>query len=180
MIPIAAVLMLIIIAFSVAVVVSNPAVFDLSIFGAAIPVTTSGVYFTGAGAMLVLVLALVLLRRGLKRGMARRRQVRALQNAAGVKSLPTTPRKDAKPSPTISSRSAPAATGPTKAGTAEVGHSGPGTVAPQGDDRQTEQARPTFGSQGKPDPKKATTTSAAERQAMLDQTEELTGDSSDR
>ncbi len=180
MIPIAAVLLLILVVFSVAVVVSNPAVFDLSIFGASIPVTTSGVYFTGAGAMLVLVLALALLRRGLKREMARRRQVRALQNAAGVKSLPTTGRAAAKPSTATRSTAAPVATGTANVGPAEVEQRGPSPVAPRGDDRQTEQARPSFVSHGKADPQKPTSTNVAERQALLDEAEELTGDSSDR
>ena len=167
MIPIAALLLLIIVAFSVAVVVSNPAVFELSIFGANIPVTTAGVYFTGAGAMLVLILAAALLRRGLKRDRARRRQVRALQNAAGVKSLPTTTRKPATPSGTKTV---------DQSGTS--GQSGTSVVAPNGDDRQ---ARPTVQAQDRPESDTtAGTTNAAERQALLDEAEELTGDGSDR
>lgn len=85
MIPIAGVLLLIIVVFTVAVVVSNPGVSDLSIFGASIPTTPAGVYFTGAGAMLVLILAAALMRRGIKRELARRRQLNELKQAAGDK-----------------------------------------------------------------------------------------------
>jgi hypothetical protein len=83
MIPIAGVLLLIIVVFTVAVVVSNPGVSDLSIFGASIPTTSAGIYFTGAGAMLVLILAAALMRRGIKRELARRRQLNELKQAAG-------------------------------------------------------------------------------------------------
>lgn len=153
MIALAAVLLLIVIVFTVAVVVSNPTVFDLSIFGAGVPVTTAGVYFTGAGAMLVLVLGAELLRRGVKRDVARRRQVRALQKAAGVKSLPTTARK-------------PTATRPA----AEVSKDAPTGV------RSAATPRPA-----KPEPTSEPTNSeVAERQALLDEAEELTGDSADR
>ena len=82
MIAIAGVLLLIVVVFSVAVVISNPAILDLSIFGAHLPATAAGVYFTGAGAMLVFVLALDLLRRGVRREVRRRRRVKSLQAVA--------------------------------------------------------------------------------------------------
>ena len=90
MVPIALILLAIVILFSVAVVVSNPVAVDLSIFGAHIPVSTPAVYFTGAGAMLVVLVALFLLRTGARRSMARRKEVRTLkkevkaQNATGA------------------------------------------------------------------------------------------------
>ena len=90
MVPIALILLAIVILFSVAVVVSNPVAVDLSIFGAHIPVSTPAVYFTGAGAMLVVLVALFLLRTGARRSIARRKEVRTLkkevkaQNAAGA------------------------------------------------------------------------------------------------
>src|SRR4051794_4892530 len=89
MVPIALILLAIVILFSVAVVVSNPVAVDLSIFGAQIPVSTPAVYFTGACAMLVVLVALFLLRTGARRSIARRKEVRTLkkevkaQNAAG-------------------------------------------------------------------------------------------------
>lgn len=193
MIPIAVVLLLVVVVFSVAVVVSNPSVFQLSVFGAGIPVTTAGVYFTGAGAMLVLILAAALLRRGLRRDVARRRQVRALQNAAGVKSLPIATRQQSVPrrEPTKSSDSAG-----TTTGAAGVGSKGSATVAapvvdpspaeqssiePRTSGRSVGQHRTSSGPVDDSVPSTApTTTSAAERAALLDEAEELTGDSSDR
>jgi hypothetical protein len=168
MIPIAGVLLLIILVFSVAVVVSNPGVFELSIFGATIPVTAAGVYFTGAGAMLVLILAAALMRRGVRREMARRKQVRALQNAAGVKSLPTTSRaaKDSGGSQAADTSRAPGTptTARTDSGTPARDGSGSATAADEG----TDGSKPEAG------------TTLAERQALLDEAEELTGDGPDR
>lgn len=164
MIPIAGVLLLIIIVFSVAVVVSNPGVFDLSIFGATIPVTTAGVYFTGAGAMLVLILAAALMRRGLRREMARRKQVRALQNAAGVKSLPAASRPTR---PTGGARAAGTSQTPSAPSTAGTDTSSPsrdGSGSATASDESTTGPRPEAG------------TTLAERQALQDEAEELTGD----
>ena len=107
MIPIAGVLLLIVVVFSIAIVISNPAILDLSIFGAHLPVTAGGVYFTGAAAMLVLVLALDLLRRGIRREVRRRRRVKSLQAAAS---------------------GATRGTGPQEVGTAGVGTAGAGTA----------------------------------------------------
>ncbi|MET1004753.1 MAG: hypothetical protein ABWX96_04350 [Propionibacteriaceae bacterium] len=169
MIPIAGVLLLIIIVFTVAVIVSNPDVFNLSIFNANIPVTTAGVYFTGAGAMLVLILAADLLRRGLKRERARRKQVRALQTAAGVKKLPTN-------GPAAASRKATQTVSPPSSTTHSAPAVSTSTRPPAGDLEQPAAARPASASSTAQSPE----TSAAERQALLDEAEELTGDSADR
>lgn len=170
MIPIAGVLMLIIIVFSVAVVVSNPDVFDLSIFGARISVNTAGIYFTGAGAMLVLLLAIALMRKGIKREMARRKQVKALKSAAGGTALSssTTDRRSSS-----DPRSAPA---PVPATPAAL----PAKVAVP-----TKKEGPQEQSPDKPAAASTSTvaeqkTTPAERQALLDEAEELTGDNSDR
>ncbi|GAA2092496.1 hypothetical protein GCM10009841_01490 [Microlunatus panaciterrae] len=92
MIPIAIVLLLIVIVFTIAVVVSNPGVQNLSIFGANIPVNDAGLYLTGAGAMLVLVLALALLRTGLRRANTKRKEIRALVAAASANPRPAAER----------------------------------------------------------------------------------------
>ncbi len=100
MVPIALILLAIVILFSVAVVVSNPVAVDLSIFGAQIPVTTPAVFFTGAGTMVVLIVALFLLRTGVRRSMARRKEVRTFRREAkaqgAVTSSTTTARTEAE------------------------------------------------------------------------------------
>lgn len=131
MIVIAVLLLLIVAVFTVAVMVGNPGLVKLSIFGAHVPVTAAGLYFNGAGAMLVLVLALALLRRGFLRELRRRKQVRSLQSAANRRT-----RSSVDGGPATNS----------------------GTTPPVGDSRPP----------------------SAERQSLLDQTAELTGDGTDR
>jgi ABC-type nickel/cobalt efflux system permease component RcnA len=161
MVPIAAVLLLLIVAFSVAVVVSNPGVFDLSIFGAKITVNTAGVYFTGAGAMLVLLLAAALMYTGLKRQRQRKKEIRRLKAAAGSTS---DDRSSARTPPAaVEADRAKEAEAPKPVDFAEPSDARPaGTVA----DPHT----------GEPAASDRPTTSAAERQAMLDEADALTHD----
>jgi len=196
MIPIAGVLLLIVVVFTVAVVVSNPDVFNLSIFGANIPVTAAGVYFVGAGAMVVLILAALLLRRGLKRELRRRKQVKALRSAAGGATRPTPAQPEVAAGPESTSeepRSTPSAdTGVDRAptedapGAAErrpVGASGTGASAMGTDVVPPELgADPAPATRADPQPRQPAETevSAAERQALLEEAEELTGDGRDR
>ncbi len=79
MIVLAVVLLVLVVVFSVAIVVSNPGVYELSIFRVLIPVTSAGVYFTGVGACLLTVLALWLLRSGIKRRRAQRNRLKAAE-----------------------------------------------------------------------------------------------------
>ena len=162
MIPIAGVLLLIVVVFTVGVVVSNPEVFELSIFGANVPVNAAGLYLVGAGAMLVLILAAALLRRGVRRELRRRRQVKTLRTAASgvTRPAPEQPSPAVPPAVAASSAQRGSDAGPT-AGSRVLGVSESGRVTPP--------------SPGSPD-----TTTAAERQALLDEAEELTGDSSER
>lgn len=102
MVPIAAVLVLIVVIFSLAVVISNDGATQLSIFGAKISANTAGIYFTGAGAMLVLLLSLGLLRTGMKRMSAKRKELRTLQKAANGKAVA------AKKDPTKAAADSPA------------------------------------------------------------------------
>jgi hypothetical protein len=69
----------------VAIVVSNPEIYDLSIFGAVVPVNSAGIFITGAVAMAVTILAILLLRMGIRRGRARRTERKVLLQAAGEK-----------------------------------------------------------------------------------------------
>lgn len=177
MIGIAGVLLVIIIVFSVAVVVSNPAVFDLSIFGATIPVTAAGIYFTGAGAMLVLILAAALMRRGITRDRAHRRQLRSRSTPTSVQNPP--------PSAT-GARSGSAADLDARVGLSESpesarsdpgrpdpGRSNPVRSSPVPSDATTDGGKRSQAVSGQ-------TVDAAERQALLDEAEELTGDGDDR
>jgi hypothetical protein len=66
-------------------VVSNPDIYDLSIFGAVVKVNSAGIFITGAIAMAVTILALLLLRSGIRRGRARRTERKVLLQAAGDK-----------------------------------------------------------------------------------------------
>jgi hypothetical protein len=163
MIALAGVLLLIVVVFSVAVVAGNPTVFDLSIFGAHIPVTAGGVYLNGAGAMLVLLLAAMLMRRGIKRGLARRRKVKQLSTAAARST-----RADSTATAQAPHRVTP---GPSSSAWAAQK-----TATPHPSAAATPQSEPSpqFGDDVHP------STSIAERQALLDEAEELTGDSSDR
>jgi protein-S-isoprenylcysteine O-methyltransferase Ste14 len=79
MIVLAAVLLVLVLVFSVAIVVSNPGIYELSIFRVLIPVTSAGVYFTGVGACLLTVLALWLLRTGIKRHRTQRNRLKGAE-----------------------------------------------------------------------------------------------------
>ena len=76
MIVLALVLLIIVLVFSVAIVVSNPDVYSLSLFRVLVPVTSAGVFFTGFGAALVTIIALLLLRTGIRRTRETRRRLR--------------------------------------------------------------------------------------------------------
>jgi flagellar biosynthesis/type III secretory pathway M-ring protein FliF/YscJ len=75
-----------------AIFVSNPDVYDLSIFGAVVKVTSAGIFITGAITMAVTILALLLVRTGIRRGRARRKQLKELETsdaaAAGTSTTP--------------------------------------------------------------------------------------------
>jgi hypothetical protein len=82
MVVLAVVLLILVVVFSVAIVVSNPAVYELSLFRVLIPVTSAGVYFTGVGAALLTLVALLLLRLGIRRGREHRQRLRTAEQAA--------------------------------------------------------------------------------------------------
>ena len=173
MIAIAGVLLLIVVIFSVAVVISNPAILDLSIFGAHLPATAGGVYFTGAGAMLVLVLALDLLRRGVRREVRRRRKVKSLQAvASGTTRAPRSVQdplsSEPKPEPEAISSSAEGSQRSESRGS-ESQSSESQSGDSQGGDSRTSQGSATGATA-------LASASLLERQALLDEAEELTGD----
>ena len=85
MVVLALILLVLVAVLVVAIVVSNPDVYDLSIFGAVVPANSAGIFITGAVAMAVTILALLLLRMGIRRGRARRTERKVLLQAAGDK-----------------------------------------------------------------------------------------------
>jgi hypothetical protein len=85
MVVLALILLVLVAVLVVAIVVSNPEIYDLSIFGAVVPVNSAGIFITGAVAMAVTILAILLLRMGIRRGRARRTERKLLLQAAGDK-----------------------------------------------------------------------------------------------
>jgi hypothetical protein len=81
MVVLALVLLILVVVFSVAIVVSNPAVYDLSLFRVLVPVTSAGIYFTGVGAAVLTVVALLLLRLGIRRSREQRQRLRSAEQA---------------------------------------------------------------------------------------------------
>ena len=79
MVVLALMLLVLVAVLVVAIVVSNPQIYDLSIFGAVIPATSAGIFITGAVAMAVTILALLLLRGGIRRARVRRNKLKALE-----------------------------------------------------------------------------------------------------
>ena len=155
MVVVALVLLIVVVVFTVAIVVSNPAVYDLSLFRVLIPVTSAGVYFTGVGAALLTVVALLLLRVGIRRSREQRQRLRAAEQAA------------------ISSSSRPAAASTSEtAPSVENKESSPSAARLAEDPDASEPSGPT--SNLELDPPTATT--PAERQALLDEVDETSRD----
>jgi hypothetical protein len=151
MVVLALILLVLVAVLVIAIFVSNPGVYDLSIFGAVVPVTTAGIFITGAITMAVTILALLLLRTGIRRGRARRKEIKALQ--ASTDNVP--------------SSSATPAEGSTAAASSKT------SKTATSDSAATEP--PTTKEKSSPEGGESSTT-AAERQAMLDEADALTRD----
>ena len=98
MIIVALVLLVLVAVFTLAIVLSNPDVYELSLFRVLIPVTSAGVYLTGVGAAVLIAFALWMLRAGL-----RRRRVQRLERKSATLVSDTSPEPDPvdpDPSPT--------------------------------------------------------------------------------
>jgi hypothetical protein len=134
-----------------AIFVSNPDVYDLSIFGAVLNVTSAGIFMTGAITMAVTILALLLLRTGIRRGRARRKQLKELEAP-----------DDAAASTAASPEEISTTTTTTEISSTTV------TKKPTKSESANEQASP--------DLEDKSSTTAAERQAMLDEADSLTRD----
>ncbi len=130
MIVLGLVLLVLVVVLSVAIVVSNPAVVELSIFNASVPVTMSGVYFTGAGALLVTLLGLLLIQQGVVRSRKHRRQLQAID--AAPRPIPASPPAPGRPGPSADPVVPSNPTSPPVApvGPTEVSAPAPGPLEP--------------------------------------------------
>jgi flagellar biosynthesis/type III secretory pathway M-ring protein FliF/YscJ len=145
MVALAVILLVLVAVLVVAIVVSNPQIYELSIFGAIIPANSAGIFFTGAVAMAVTILAVLLLRMGIRRARARRDKLKALE-ASDAASGSTTPAETSTTTTTSKTSST--------------------TV--------TSRAMEPEDSKEKSDPERQSPTTPAERQAMLQEADELT------
>jgi hypothetical protein len=159
MVVLAVVLLFLVVVFSVAIVVSNPAVYELSLFRVLVPVTSAGVYFTGMGAALLTVVALLLLRQGIRRAREQRQRLRSAEQAAITGTPRTTPASAGETSPSVQRESA-----------ADKEPS-PSTTRPA-DDADAPATGPTANLELDP----PTAATPAERQALLDEVDEMTRD----
>jgi hypothetical protein len=160
MVVVALVLLILIVVFSVAIVVSNPAVYELSLFRVLIPVTSAGVYFTGVGAALLTVVALLLLRLGIRRSRERRKRLRTAEQAAISGASRTAP------APSSGTGSSASSDVPAEE------ESLPPTTRPANEPDEPASSGPT--SNLELDPPTAMT--PAERQALLDEVDEKSRD----
>jgi flagellar biosynthesis/type III secretory pathway M-ring protein FliF/YscJ len=146
-VALALILLVLVAVLAVAIVVSNPQIYELSIFGAIIPANSAGIFITGAVAMAVTILALLLLRGGIRRSRARRDRIKALE---------------ASDEATTTGSSGPAETSTTTTKTSSA------TVTSRALEPQASTSNPAS------DLDSESSTTPAERKAMLDEADELT------
>jgi len=189
MVVLALILLVLVAVLVVAIVVSNPEVYDLSIFGAVVPANAAGIFITGAVAMAVTILAILLLRTGMRRGRARRTERKVLLQAAGDKvsgssakpeKASTTTSKTSDISATSDSDTTdPTTTTSTEPTTTSRSTEPITTTRSTGPTTATRSAEPiTTNSKEKSslDLEGESSTTPAERQAMLDEADALTKD----
>lgn len=170
MVVLALILLVLVAVLVVAIVVSNPEIYDLSIFGAIVPVNSAGIFITGAIAMAVTILAILLLRMGIRRGRARRTERKVLLQAAGDK-LPGS----ASATETATTTSKTSGTSATSDPGTEPTTSKTSDTSATSDSRTTEPTTPKEKSSLDLEGGDSSTT-WAERQAMLDEADALTKD----
>jgi flagellar biosynthesis/type III secretory pathway M-ring protein FliF/YscJ len=165
MVALGLILLVLVAVLVIAIVVSNPQTYDLSIFGAVIPANGAGIFITGAIAMAVTILALLLLRIGIRRARARRKQLKALE--ASGDAAPEESTSPAEPT-TTDAKATDAKTIDTKAsGSSGSDHSEPAEPTPARENSAL-------------DLEGESSTTAAERQAMLDEADQVTRDEPQR
>jgi hypothetical protein len=156
MIAIALILLVLVAVLTVGIAVSNPDVYDLSIFGAVVKVSSIGIFLTGAITMALTVVALLLLRIGIRRGRARRKEIKELQAA---------------------SDNVPAGSdeGSTSSETSDTSTASDSVTTEQAKTTTTEPAK-TATEKPSPEAEGKSSTTAAERQAMSDEADAITRD----
>jgi hypothetical protein len=154
MVVLGLILLVLVAVLVLAIFVSNPDIYDLSIFGAVLKVTSAGIFITGAITMAVTILALLLVRTGIRRGQARRKQLKELEASdAGAASESTTPAETSTTRTTTKTSSTTVTTKP---------------------------AEPAAAKEKSSDDVEGRSATAAERQAMLDEADALTRDEPER
>jgi cytoskeletal protein RodZ len=148
MVAIALILLVLVAVLTVGIAVSNPDIYDLSIFGAVVKVSSVGIFLTGAITMALTVVALLLLRIGIRRGRARRKEMKELQ--AATDKVPASSEEDSTTSKTSDTSTA-----------SDSATTDPATTTNEKSSLETEGE---------------SSTTAAERQAMLDETDAITRD----
>jgi hypothetical protein len=148
MIAVALILLVLVAVLTVGIAVSNPDIYDLSIFGAVVKVSSVGIFLTGAITMALTVVALLLLRVGIRRGRARRKEIKELQAASDK--VPASPEEDST----------------TTSKTSDTSTASDSTTEPA----STTDEKPSLETEGE------SSTTAAERQAMLDEADAITRD----
>jgi hypothetical protein len=148
MVAVALILLVLVAVLTVGIAVSNPDIYDLSIFGAVVKVSSVGIFLTGAITMALTVVALLLLRIGIRRGRARRKEIKELQAASDK--APASSEEDSTTSKTSDTSTA------SDSATTEPAHT-------------TKEA-------SSPEVEGGSSTTAAERQAMVDEADAITRD----
>jgi hypothetical protein len=149
MVAIALILLVLVAVLTVGIAVSNPDIYELSIFGAVVRVSSFGIFLTGAITMALTVVGLLLLRIGIRRGRARRKEIKELQAASDK--APASPEADSTAATTSDTSTA------SDSGTTE-----PTSTTTEKSSLETENGE--------------SSTTAAERQAMLDEADAITRD----
>ena len=175
MVALGLILLVLVAVLVIAIVVSNPQTYNLSIFGAVIPANGAGIFITGAIAMAVTILALLLLRTGIRRARARRKQLKALE--ASGDAVPKESTSPAEPTTTdATATDATAADGKAADGkssdTKASGSSGSDLAQPV--EPASAREKSALDLEGE------SSTTAAERQAMLDEADQVTRDERQR
>lgn len=160
MVVLAVILLVLVAVLVVAIFVSNPDIYELSIFGAVVPVTSAGVFITGAVAMAVIILALLLLRTGIRRGRARRKEIKSLQTSSD--NVPSSSAAQAEDSSATTSGKASDTSDATESATAATE-----SAAAEPSTTKETSSREVEGE---------SSTTPAERRAMLDEADALTRD----
>jgi flagellar biosynthesis/type III secretory pathway M-ring protein FliF/YscJ len=170
MVALGLILLVLVAVLVIAIVVSNPQTYNLSIFGAVIPANGAGIFITGAIAMAVTILALLLLRTGIRRARARRKQLKALE--ASGDAVPKESTSPAEPTTTDATAADATAADGKASDTNAPGSSGSDLAQPV--EPASAREKSALDLEGE------SSTTAAERQAMLDEADQVTRDERQR